>query len=115
MDDYVTDPQTNHALYEMSMNGNVPQKRGLHNWRNLFKKPTFQDWIIMFMLIMVVLMGYAYKSETEQCRAVLQNLPVIACDYCNQLTRNFTDTTLNILDIPYINQTGDLNENRSKE
>ena len=46
-------------------------KRGLHNWRNLFNKPSFQDWMVLFMLIMVLFMVWAYQYDIGACKAML--------------------------------------------
>lgn len=47
--------------------------RGLHNWKNLFKKPRFSDWMILFMLIMVLFVAWSYSHDIKACR-----------DYINQ-------------------------------
>lgn len=39
------------------------EKKGLHNWRNLFRKPTLYEWVILVMILMAVFMGLAYSSE----------------------------------------------------
>lgn len=38
---------------------------GLHNWKNLFRMPTLDEWITLFIIIMVILSAYAYKHDIE--------------------------------------------------
>lgn len=59
------------------------EKRGMHNWKNLFRKPTLQDWIIFFMLIMLFVMSWAYKRDVQLCQETLKNLQTTACSICN--------------------------------
>ena len=42
--------------------------RGLHNWKNLFNKPSLQDWIVLFMLIMMLFVAWSYKHDIQACR-----------------------------------------------
>ncbi len=45
------------------------EKRGLHNWRNLFRKPTLQDWLIFFMLVMILFLAWAYQRDITVCKS----------------------------------------------
>lgn len=36
---------------------------GLHNWKSLFKKPTLEEGITFFIIIMLIVSAYAYKSD----------------------------------------------------
>jgi len=38
-------------------------KRGTHNLKNLFRKPSLLEWVIFIMLIMVLLMVWAYYRD----------------------------------------------------
>lgn len=58
-----------------------PLKRGPHNWRNLFKKPTTSDWLILIILIITLVGAYAYYHDTKTCRETIQNLPTICMQY----------------------------------
>ena len=57
-------------------------KRGLHNWRNLLRTPTISEWTILFMLLMMGFVAWAYLADTEQCMETLNNLEVVCIDYC---------------------------------
>lgn len=52
-------------------------KTGLKNWKNLFRKPTRDDWLTLIILILLVLAAYAYQYDTKLCRETLQNLDTI--------------------------------------
>lgn len=55
--------------------------RGLHNWKNLFRKPSMSDWITLFIILMVLVGAYAYNIETKQCRETLSNLDSVCMKY----------------------------------
>ena len=63
------------------------EKRGLGNWRNLFAKPTLSEWTILFMLLMMGFVAWAYLADTEECRETLTNLDVVCIDYCEAQSR----------------------------
>lgn len=64
-------------------------KVGVGNWKNLFRKPTPEDWISLFILLMLVTAAYAYTNETKQCRETLTNLGTVCLDY-NKMMSNYT-------------------------
>ena len=43
------------------------ETRGIHNWKNLFKKPTMNDWMTLIMLIMAIALGLAYQADHNMC------------------------------------------------
>jgi len=47
-------------------------KRGVHNWKNLFRKPSFTDWVIMFMLVMALFIAWAYQHDIALCQQCLR-------------------------------------------
>lgn len=59
------------------------QKRGLHNWKNLFRKPNLHEWIILIMITMALFIGWAYNHDISQCREFLTTFEDRACQYCN--------------------------------
>lgn len=56
-------------------------ERGIHNWKNLFRKPTLNDWITLFMIAMVLVAAWAYNYDTKTCRQTLNNLGNICLEY----------------------------------
>jgi hypothetical protein len=76
---------------------------GVHNWRNLFKKPTTDDWIILIMLILIMFTTYSYKHDTDICRETMKNIDVI----CSQRVigdLNITRDDWNINPVIYNNE-----------
>lgn len=57
------------------------EKRGIHNLKNLFRKPTLLEWTILFMIIITMFMGWAYQQDIKQCREVLENIDDICVNY----------------------------------
>lgn len=53
----------------------VDVQPGLHNAKNLFRKPTLQDWITLAILVLVLVGAYSYNIETKACREMLKNPP----------------------------------------
>jgi len=52
--------------------GPVIEERGLKNWKNLFRKPSFQDWIILVMLLLMLFSAYAYKNDVAICKEYIK-------------------------------------------
>lgn len=67
--------------------GPIIEKRGFHNWKNLFKKPSFSEWIVLFMLIMGLFLAWAYKIDIKSCEDFVQNITENSCYYCNLWTQ----------------------------
>lgn len=44
------------------------------NFKNLFKWPSFQEWIILIMILMMLALAFSYKVETQLCRDTIQDL-----------------------------------------
>jgi len=63
------------------------QTVGLHNWKNLFRKPTIDDWITLFIIMMVLFSLYAYKQDTALCRQYIKEQQE------NFVNLNITDET----------------------
>ena len=55
---------------------------GLHNWKNLFRKPTLDDFLTLFIIILVIAAYFAYQSDTKTCRETLNNIKNICAQYC---------------------------------
>jgi len=73
------------------------------DWKKkLFGRPKGNDWFILFMLVMLLVVAYTYNYETATCRETLRNLPVICGQYRNvlsnesSLTQGYPSLTLNI-------------------
>jgi len=62
------------------------EKKGLHNWKNLFKKPTFMEMVVLFLLIGYIVIAFIYVQETKMCKESLNNIQENACIICSSLT-----------------------------
>jgi len=38
---------------------------GMHNWKNLFRKPTFDEWVMLFIVLMTIASSYAYRMDIQ--------------------------------------------------
>ena len=68
---------------------------GLSNWKNLFKKPTVEDWVSLIILILLFLAAFAYTIDTKACRETLNNLDKICYEYEVGKSMNTTNILLN--------------------
>jgi len=69
------------------------ERRGLHNWKNLLRKPNLLEWTILAMLVLGLFMAYAYGVDTKQCRETLSNIKETACMLCgDQIKANMSQS-----------------------
>jgi hypothetical protein len=54
---------------------------GLHNWKNLFRMPTFNDWMFLVMLMLVLASAYAYQHDIKACKEFAQNQSINIYNY----------------------------------
>lgn len=59
------------------------EKKGLHNWKNLFKKPTLMEWTILVMIIMSLFIAWAYTQDVQACSEWIPKIQTQACSICN--------------------------------
>jgi len=55
-------------------------KRGLDNWKNLFRRPNLLEWTIFIMLLLALFMGWAY---TRDFKVYEQNIQQNCCEICS--------------------------------
>jgi len=84
------------------------KKRGLHNWKNLFKKPTLMEWTVLFMIIMALFIAFAYQQDTKLCREAMENLDATCIKYkTNYISNNYTyASTFNLSIMNFSNEDG---------
>lgn len=56
-------------------------KPGLFNFKNLFRKPSWNEWFILIILILVLIGCYFYYKDTQTCRDTLNNIDEICQKY----------------------------------
>ena len=94
--------------YEKSY-GPYIEKRGIGNWKNLFKKPTGRDILILVILVGILLSAVAYKSDIKTCQDTLQRLPKDVCEACSEFramvaNASANETPFNLSGIVIINE-----------
>lgn len=67
------------------------EKRGFHNWKNLFRKPSLYEWAILFMLLMVPLMAMTYNQDIAECRNFIENIDYFCSLQRDNVISNATD------------------------
>lgn len=85
--------------------GSYIEKRGLHNWKNLFRKPTLQEWTILFMLIMALFISWAYQRDIELCRQALENIDEICMEYKTVYVQSNSSNTVSDINFSELNFT----------
>lgn len=76
----------------------IKVKVGIHNWKNLFRKPSLEDWINLFIILMILVSAYAYISDINSMKEYYEG-----GDYCFRktleknynLSNPFTNLTYN--------------------
>ncbi len=43
------------------------ETKGISNYKNLFRKPTRYEWVILLMMTLAVFMSIAYKIDIQNC------------------------------------------------
>ena len=73
--------------------------RGLHNWKNLFRKPTLNEWVAFICIVLVLFTTFAYKIDMNNCQAQIEDILTHPYKYL-QLTYN-EETQGNPVSIPF--------------
>ena len=84
----------------------VSTKIGLHNWKNLFRKPTIDDYITLLIIFMALFSYYQYSVDIDSIVEYYEG-----GNYCTyQLQLNNPEININPLDNLSIKILGSLNE-----
>lgn len=67
-------------------------KRGIENWKNLFRKPTLSEWIILFMMIGILVIAYAYQTETSSCRDFMKDIKLNCIKIVDAINKESSDS-----------------------
>ena len=72
--------------------GPYVEKKGLHNWKNLFKKPTMSEMIVLVMLIMALFLWWTYSHDIKECKIIVAECnEILNPTIPNQGSFNFSD------------------------
>jgi len=70
---------------------------GVHNWKNLFRKPTLDEYIMLFIILMTLFSYYQYNKDINTLREYYEDGDY--CSYIIQLNNPEPNTnSLNLLD-----------------
>ena len=70
--------------------GKTAVEIGIHNWKNLFRKPTLEDYIMLFIILMVIFSYYQYKVDINNIIEYYEN----GTYYSDQIQLNNQETNL---------------------
>jgi hypothetical protein len=79
-------------------------KIGFDNWKNIFRKPTLDDWIVLVILILLLVAAFAYTTETKICRETFSNLSKLD-EICMKRQNQINYTWNGVPVIPNVNYT----------
>lgn len=69
-------------------NSQYEVKPGLSNIKNLFRKPSWNEWFILVIIIIVLIGAYFYYQDTKTCRETLNNLDKVCERYRAAMINN---------------------------
>jgi len=64
-------------------------------WKALWRMPTLNEWIVLFMLIMILVISWAYKHDTAICREYVENIDIICMEKNTVATDNSANYSTN--------------------
>lgn len=82
------------------------EKRGLHNFKNLFRMPNLYELVIFFMLLLSLFITWAYNEDTKTAREMVNNFEILCLNYKNSILQEqstLDDSLLNNSGLPSIN------------
>ena len=50
------------------------EKRGVHNWKNLFRKPTLNEWIVLFCVLFALTLTFFYNVDIKNCYGLVEDI-----------------------------------------
>jgi hypothetical protein len=83
-------------------------KPGMHNWKNLFRKPTIEEMITLFILLGVIAIYFAYQHDVKQYQDYINKY----CKADSKIPNLAVNPTIldNITNITYANEVNQTNE-----
>lgn len=79
-------------------------------WKALFRWPTLNEWITLFIIFMMLVTAWAYKHDVAVCRDYVNNIDSICLQRGNSFVKqpNYTSPQLNITGV-FLNNDTNLN------
>ena len=83
-------------------------ERGLKNWKNLFRKPTMRDLMILVILVCVLFSAWAYKIDVQTCQDAMESLPRDVCEACSEfrsmaMNESLNEANFNLSNLKFVN------------
>ena len=72
-------------------------KVGIHNWKNLFRKPTIEDYITLFIILMATISFFAYQQDIKNITEYYEG-----GDYCAYQLQ-LKNQEIGVNPLPYLN------------
>lgn len=63
------------------------------NLKNLLKKPSFSEVMVLVMLILTLALAYSYFQETKQAKYMMNHLDEVCFKYSSEAVTNSIDGT----------------------
>lgn len=65
-------------------------------WQELWRMPSMQEWLVLFMMAMMLLAAYAYKHDVGICRDYIKNIDTVCSGRSQIMANNYTSSTINV-------------------
>ena len=83
-------------------------------WQALWRKPTLNEWINLFIIVMILFIAWAYRHDTQVCRDYIGNLSQICAQGLSTTQTGSPqyspyDINMNDVPVPILNITDDIN------
>jgi len=80
-------------------------------WKQLWRWPTMNEWIILFMLFMMFVVAWAYNHDTKICKEYVSNIDLICLQRGHNETNSYRYNMPNLTGVQIINSSAS-NETR---
>lgn len=82
-------------------------------FKELWRKPTLNEWIMLFILVMLYFISWAYQHDIGVCKDFVKNIdtvclnrnPTTPPNYTSRLNITFNISSLNSINVSRLNST----------
>lgn len=79
-------------------------KSGMQNWKKLFRKPTFDEWITLLLILGVIVIYFMYQHDIQQYQDYINRSCGVDSSLKESIFQNYTKPIDNITSIVYTNK-----------
>jgi hypothetical protein len=65
-------------------------------WKILFRKPTFNEWVTLVLIIMVIAAAFLYQRDIRVCKETLDNLDMICAQRAGIAVSQYSNLPFNL-------------------